>query len=90
MATSQTKTHPFTTGYEHFAGAGEQVLAAARKAGEMYLDSYEKAVDRMLELEHDFAKGTQQEWLKGLIETHVDVSRELTSSYTSAARGVLR
>jgi len=33
---------------------------------------------------------TQQQWLKNLIEAQADFARELTESYTSAARGLLK
>lgn len=90
MATSQTRTNPFTTTYAQFKDAGEQVLDAGRKAGALYVDSYEQAVDRALELETEFASGSRQEWLQGLVQAHVDLSRELTSSYTAAVRTLLR
>ena len=92
MASTQTKhtDYPLTATYEQLKEAGENVLAAARKAGALYVDSYEQAVDRALGIEAEFANGTRQEWLRGLIDAHVDFSRELTRSYTSAARSVLR
>ena len=33
---------------------------------------------------------SQQEWLKSLIEAQVDITRELTGSYTSTARSLLK
>ena len=54
MATS-AKTHnetaSFDTAFEQFKDSGEQFLSYARKAGNAYLDSYEKAVDRAIELD---------------------------------------
>ena len=50
--TTSTKTGipSFDTAFEQVRESSEQVLAAARKAGNLYLDSYEKAVDRTTEL----------------------------------------
>ena len=93
MATTtpnKTGTQPFETAFEQAKETGEQFIAAARKAGSVYLDSYEKAVDRAIDLELKFAGMTQQEWLKGLVETQVDFTREVTSSYTSTARSLLK
>jgi hypothetical protein len=56
----------------------------------VYLDSYDKAVDRAIEFELKFAGMTQQEWLKGLIETQAEFARELASSYTTTARSLLK
>ena len=98
MATTQTKhtaqsehTAPtIDAAFERATEATDQMAAAARKAGNLYLDSYEKAVDRAIELELKFAGMTQQEWLKGLVETQADFTREVTSSYTSTARSLLK
>jgi hypothetical protein len=92
MATTATKTGvpSFDAAFEQVRESGEQVLSAARKAGTLYLDSYEKAVDRTTELQLKLAGLTQQEWLKSLIEAQVDVTRELASSYTTTARSLLK
>ncbi len=88
MATTQSKhgEHAF----DQFRDLNDQWLAAARKAGTTYLDSYEKAVERATDLELRFAGMSQQEWLKSLIETQVDITRELAASYTTAARSFLK
>jgi hypothetical protein len=92
MATTQTKhTNPtIDTAFDRAGEAGEQVIAAARKAGNLYLDSYEKAVDRAIELELRFAGASQQEWLKSMIESQADLARELSGTYTSTARTLLK
>jgi hypothetical protein len=90
--TTQAKTGipSFDTAFEQLRESGEQVLAASRKAGNLYLDTYEKAVDRTTELQLKLAGLSQQEWLKSLVEAQVDVTRELTGSYTTTARGLLK
>jgi hypothetical protein len=90
--TTSTKTSipSFDTAFEQVRESSEQVLAAARKAGNLYLDSYEKAVDRTTELQLKLAGLSQQEWLKSLIEAQVDVTRELAGSYSTTARSLLK
>jgi hypothetical protein len=92
MATTDTKTGipSFDTAFDQYRESGEQVLTAARKAGNLYIDSYEKAVDRTTELQLKLAGLTQQEWLRSLIEAQVDITRELTGSYTTTARSLLK
>jgi hypothetical protein len=92
MASNHTtsSTRSFDAAFQQVQDAGDQLLAAARRAGNLYLDSYEKAVDRTIGLELSLADITQQEWLKSLIEAQADVAREFTSSYTSAARAILK
>jgi hypothetical protein len=90
--TTSTKTGipSFDAAFDQYRESGEQVLTAARKAGNLYLDSYEKAIDRTTELQLKLAGLTQQEWLKSLIEAQVDIARELTGSYTTTARTLLK
>jgi hypothetical protein len=90
MATSKNGSPSVDTAFDNFKELNDQFLAAARKAGNAYLDSYEKAVDRTIELERRFAGLTQQEWLKSLIETQADITREVASSYTATARTLLK
>ena len=87
---SKTGIPSFDTAFEQVRESSEQVLAAARKAGNLYLDSYEKAVDRTTELQLKLAGLSQQEWLRSLIEAQVDVTRELAGSYTTTARSLLK
>ena len=92
MATTSTTTGipSFDTTFEQVRESGEQVLTTARKAGNLYLDSYEKAVGRTTELQLKLAGLSQQEWIKSLIEAQVDITRELTGSYTTTARSLLK
>lgn len=85
-----TQTKP-TLGapFEQLEELGEQILTASRTAGSRYLDSYEKAVDRAVEVERKLAEASNQEWLKTLADTHVEVTRELTGAYMSTARQLL-
>jgi hypothetical protein len=91
MATTQTNgAATFDAAYNQVKDLNEQFLGAVRKAGNLYLDSYEKIVDQTLELELKVAGMSQQEWLKSLTEAQVDFARDLTSSYTSTARSLLK
>ena len=80
----------FDTTFEQVKDYNEQFLAAARKAGNLFVDSYEKAIDRTIELELKIAETTQQEWVTNLFEAQTGVTRGLTESYASAARSLLK
>lgn len=92
MATTQTKNStPTIDGvFERAGETQEHFAAAARKAGNAYLDSYEKVVDRAIELELRLAGSTQQDWITSIAENQADFARELTSTYTSTARTLLK
>ena len=92
MATTQTKRAPSNLDglFERTTQAQEQFTSAAQKAGHAYLDTCENAVDRAIDLELRFADGTRQDWLKSIAEAQTDFARELTRTYTSTARTLLR
>jgi hypothetical protein len=64
----------------------EQLATVARKAGNLSLHFYERAVDRALELELEMARRSEQDWLRAQAE----MTRELTNAYANAARSVLK
>ncbi len=92
MANTHTKTGPQTVdaAFDQVRDLNEQAWAAARKAGNLYLDSYEKTVDRAIELELRVAGLTQQEWVRNLIEAQVDFAREVSNTYATTARTLLK
>lgn len=92
MATTHTKNGApaADAAFEHIKDLNEQVFAAARKAGHLYLDSYDKTVDRAIEFELKVAGLTQQGWLRDLIEAQADLAREVSNSYTTTARSLLK
>ncbi len=93
MATStQSKTATPTVDamFERATEAQEQFTSATRKAAGAYLDSCEKVVDRAIDLELRLADSTRQDWVKSLAEAQTDFARELTHTYASTARTLLK
>jgi hypothetical protein len=88
MADPTTPT--FDTAFEQVKELNEQFLTTARKAGNLYLDAYEKTVDRTIDLERKVAGMTKQEWLRSILEAQADLTREVTSSYAQVARSFLK
>ena len=92
MAASEAPTTPaqtFEAGYEQYKQFSERVMDAARKTGVQTIDAYQKAVERTLEMERKLGVATKQDWLKGMIDSHADMTHELTGAYTSAVRSLL-
>ena len=92
MATTQSQrsTPPVDAAFRQVKDFNEQFLAAARKAGNLYLHTYEKAMEGAIAFELDLARHTEHEWLKNVIEAQAEMTRELTRSYTSVARSLLK
>ncbi|MGI8571354.1 MAG: hypothetical protein ACR2L9_01770 [Solirubrobacteraceae bacterium] len=83
-------TPKIDTAVDQVKELNDQFLTTARKAGDLYLDSYEKAVDRTVALELKLAGMTQQEWLRSIIEAQADLTREFAGSYATVARSFLK
>jgi hypothetical protein len=83
MASTETKNQApsFESAFEQLREQSEQFVTASRKAASLYLDAYEKAVDRTFDLEFKFASLTKQEWLQNVIEAQADIQKEMVASY---------
>ncbi len=89
-ATQTKNTPPIDAAFDQIKDLSERFAQAAREAGVLYVEAYEKAVDQAVELETKVADATQQEWLESLIRTHVKVVREVADTYASTARSLLK
>jgi len=63
---------------------------ASRKAGNEYLDLYDKAVDQLTELEVKTAAATKLPLVSQIVDTHVTLTREVAGVYVTAARDLLK
>lgn len=66
----------------------ERLLASAKSAAEVSLDSYEKAIQSVVEFELRAAE--KSPWGSALISTHASFLKDMTSLYTNAAREMLK
>jgi hypothetical protein len=90
MAT-QTKTHTTPDfGIEQWQVLGSRVAETSRKAGLVYLDSYERTLRAAADIEERVAASTSNEWLTSFVAAHADFTRELAKVQTSAARQLLQ
>ncbi len=92
MASTDTRNGAPTVdaAFEQVKELNGQFLVAARKAGTVYLDAYEKAIEQTTDLQLKAADMSRQEWLKNLIEKQAEFTRQITSSYVSGARSFLK
>jgi glutamine synthetase type III len=71
-------------------GALERWTEASRKAGNEYLDLYEKAVNQLADLEVKTANSVKIPAVVTLAETHAAATREVTGASINAARDLLK
>ncbi|CAN5366200.1 hypothetical protein BH20ACT5_BH20ACT5_17170 [soil metagenome] len=66
----------------------ERLLDSAKSAAEVSLDSYEKAVQSIVDFEHNAAE--KAPFGAELITAHATFLKDMTSLYTTTAREVLK
>lgn len=68
----------------------ERVIRSSKDAGLVALGTYEKALQSMLTLEDKAASATQLDWIEAIANTHATFVKDLSASYTNAARDILK
>ncbi len=70
-------------------GAIERLADANRKAGNDYLDLYEKTVTQLTDLELKTADAVKLPVVSTIAKTHADVTRKVAGTYVDTARELL-
>ena len=81
MAT-QTKSNPVNE-------LSEKAVENGKKASSAYLDSYEKVALTLADSYEKAAGATKIDWLETVAAAQAGLAREVTKSYTSAARDLI-
>jgi hypothetical protein len=62
----------------------------AKKSGQFYVDSYEKALQRVLDFERAAASRSRLNWVTALTNIHTQFVESFTSPYVKIARDALK
>jgi len=89
MATATKNTHTVNEAAEQVAQLNERMVEAGKRAGSLYLDSVDKLVDSVAAFQTKLAEQSRNESIQTLIATQADVTRQIASAYTSAARELI-
>jgi hypothetical protein len=68
----------------------DKVLTAAKQAGAVSLDTYERTVNTMLDFSQKAADSTKVDWVSALAKSQASIISEFTNTYTKAARDLLK
>ena len=90
MAATQTKNDTKLTDPFDVQGAVERFGDANRKAGNDYLDLYEKTVAQLTDLELKTADAVKLPAISTIDRTHADVTRKVAGTYVETARELLK
>jgi L-asparaginase II len=91
MATA-TKTAngiDFEDAAERIQALNERVVESSRKAGVLYLDTTEKVLKSIADLEERVAQASNVEALTTIATAQADFTRDFAKLYTSAGRAAL-
>ena len=91
--TTQTKSNPLSdsieTANERVSEFSEKAYASSKKAGTVLLDSYEKTIIAIADSYAKAAHTTNVDWITNVADAQADFARDVTKSYTSAARSLV-
>ncbi len=68
----------------------EKWMESSKNAGLVTLDAYEKAVTSIVDFEKKVAADSDLEWVSAIATTHAKAISDMTSSYTTAVRDLLK
>jgi hypothetical protein len=92
--TTSPKTNPFDVDFEAAAerirDLNEKVFAAAKQTGNVSVDTYERAVNNVLDFSQKAADSTKVDWFSALTKSQASIIAEATNAYTKAARDLLK
>jgi hypothetical protein len=68
----------------------ERIIESSKKAGNVYLDLYEKTLNSIADYQEKVGKQTEVEWVTTVANAQANFTRELATAYTSAARSLIK
>lgn len=80
----------FEDAAERVRALNEKLIALAKKTGHASLDSYEKALQSLVEFEQQVAGASQIDWINTVVKAQTSFLSEISAAYTSAAREALK
>jgi hypothetical protein len=68
----------------------ERFIEAAKKAGNLSLDTYEKSLQSLVDFEEQAAGASQLDWVQGIAQAHAKFVTDISAAYVKAARDMLK
>jgi 3-methyladenine DNA glycosylase AlkD len=93
MTTTATKASTpfaFDANAERIRELNDKVLTAAKQTENTTVDTYEQAVNTLVDFSRKAADSTKVDWVAALAKSVASLITELTNTYTKAARELLK
>lgn len=89
MTPAARASDEFTGATVHVAQFNDRLVEAGRRAGSRYLDGYETFVARVISVQQELARQSGSGAVRSIVATQANLTRQVTSAYTSAARKLI-
>jgi hypothetical protein len=75
---------------ERIRDLNERIIESSKKAGNVYLDIYEKTLNSIADYQEKVGEKSQVDWVTTIANAQASFTRDLAGAYSSAARSLLK
>ena len=90
MATTTNTKATAEATTERIRDLNERILDSGKKAGNAYIDAYEKTLQSIADYQETAAKQTDVEWLSTVVEAQARFTRDVAKLYVTTGRELLK
>ena len=87
---NRTTTDEVQAAADRLRDLNEKIIENGRKAGNTYLDLYEKTLKTIADFGERAGSQSQIEWVQAFAKTQADLTREIADAYVQASRQFLK
>lgn len=87
--TTAKASKDFEATTEQVTQLNERLVESTKKVGNLYLDSYEKLVDGVVTSQQKLADQAPIGTVKSVLETQLDLTRQVSTAYIPALRELI-
>ena len=87
---TETANENFEAAAERVRDLNERIIESSKKAGNVYLDIYEKTLNSIADYQEKVGEQSQVDWVSTIANAQANFTRDLAGAYSSAARSLLK
>jgi hypothetical protein len=88
--TKQSANENVEAAAERIRDLNERIIESSKKAGNAYLDIYEKTLNSIADYQEKVGERSQVDWVSTIANAQASFTRDLASAYSSAARSLIK
>ena len=89
-ANAKTNGNTADAAADRIRDLNERIIESSKKAGNTYLDIYEKTLKSIADYQKKVGEQSDVEWVTTIANAQAGFTRDLAGAYTSAARSLLK